>query len=147
MILQLHILGEMVLAMLVGGLIGFEREAADKPAGLRTHMLVAGSAALLTGLGQVLVPQIGIADSLIRTDPIRMIEAVVTGVTFLGAGTIIRHQGKNQIEGLTTAASLLLTGAFGIGIALKQFFLIIAATLIVLLVLRVLKHYEKTDKI
>ena len=52
-----------MLAMFLGGLIGFEREAADKPAGLRTHMLVAGSAALLTGLGRVLIPEMGLEES------------------------------------------------------------------------------------
>jgi putative Mg2+ transporter-C (MgtC) family protein len=55
MILQLQILGGMILGMLLGGAIGYDRELANKPAGLRTHILVAGSAALLTGLGRVLV--------------------------------------------------------------------------------------------
>ena len=99
MIIQLQILGEIVLAMVLGGIIGFEREAADKPAGLRTHMLVAGSAAMLTGLGGVMVTQLGIDQSVINADPIRIIEAVITGITFLGAGTIIRHRGsENKIE-------------------------------------------------
>lgn len=143
MILQLQILGKIVLAMILGGLIGFEREAEDKPAGLRTHMLVSGSAALLTGLGEVLVPEIGIDKTLIQADPIRMIEAVVTGVTFLGAGTIIRHRSKNQVEGLTTAASLLLTSALGIGIALNQYTLAIGTTIIVLLILHGVKYIFK----
>ncbi len=132
-----------MLAMFLGGLIGFEREAADKPAGLRTHMLVAGSAALLTGLGRVLIPEMGLEESLIRTDPIRMIEAVVTGVSFLGAGTIIRNRGENQIEGLTTAATLLLTSALGISIALQQIVLTIGITVIVLVILRGIKFLEK----
>lgn len=143
MMLQLHILGKMMLAMLLGGIIGFEREVADKPAGLRTHMLVAGSAALLTGLGNVLVPQIGIEESLINADPIRMVGAVITGISFLGAGTIIRHRSENQIEGLTTAASLLLAGSLGIGVALNQFILCIGATIIILLILRVVKFWSE----
>jgi len=141
--LQLKILGEMLLALILGGIIGFEREAANKPAGLRTHMIVAGSAALLTGLGEVLVMQMSIEESLIRADPIRMIEAVITGITFLGAGTIIRHRGKDQIEGLTTAATLLLVGAVGIAVALGQFVLAIGATVVVLLILRVVKQGEE----
>jgi putative Mg2+ transporter-C (MgtC) family protein len=143
MILQLQLLGEMILAMVLGGAIGFEREAADKPAGLRTHMLVAGSAALLTGLGKVLVPQLGIEETFISADPIRIIEAVITGVTFLGAGTIIRNRSENQIEGLTTAASLLLVGTMGIAVALNQILLAIGATIIVLVTLRVLKYGEE----
>lgn len=138
--LQWQLLGKMVLAMVLGGVLGYERETADKPAGLRTHMLVAGASALLTGLGEVLVPQLGIAESLIRADPIRMIEAVITGITFLGTGTIIRQRGKNQVEGLTTAASLLMAGALGIGVALNQFLLAIGAAVIVLLILRVVKE-------
>ncbi|MAU00182.1 MAG: magnesium transporter [Anaerolineaceae bacterium] len=134
------------MAMFLGGLIGFEREAADKPAGLRTHMLVAGSAALLTGLGRVLIPEMGLDESLIRTDPIRMIEAVVTGVSFLGAGTIIRNRGENQVEGLTTAATLLLTSALGISIALQQIVLTIGVSVIVLVILRGVKFLEKAAK-
>lgn len=141
MMLQLQILGLTIVAMILGGAVGFDRETADKPAGLRTHMLVAGSAALLTGLGRVLVSQLVIDESLIRADPIRIIEAVVTGVAFLGAGTIIRHR-DNQVEGLTTAASLLLVSALGIGVALGQLILTMGITIIVLVVLRVLKTEE-----
>jgi putative Mg2+ transporter-C (MgtC) family protein len=115
-ILQLEILGEMLLAMILGGAIGFERETANKPAGLRTHMLVAGSAALITGLGRAMVSLLGVDESLIQADPIRIIEAVVTGISFLGAGTILHHRGENKIEGLTTAASLLFVGALGIAL-------------------------------
>lgn len=140
--LQLQILGTMILAMVLGGAVGFERETADKPAGLRTHMIVAGSAALLTGLGNVLVEQIGIHESIIRADPIRMIEAVITGITFLGAGTIIRNRQDRTIEGLTTAASLLLVGALGIGVALNQFVLTVGATILILVTLRILKASE-----
>ena len=136
MMVQLQILGEIVLAMLLGGVIGFEREAADKPAGLRTHMLVAGSAAMLTGLGSVMVTRLGVDQSLINADPIRIIEAVITGITFLGAGTIIRNRdSENKIEGLTTAASLLLAAALGVAIALEQFVLAVGAAVLALLVL------------
>lgn len=142
-LLQLQILGEMVLAMILGGAIGFEREKADKPAGLRTHMLVGGSAALLTGIGRMVILNLGVDETFIRADPLRIIEAVITGITFLGAGTIIRHRGKDQIEGLTTAASLLLVGALGIGVAVDQFVLAIGATIIVLIILRILKNTEE----
>ena len=136
MMVQLQILGEIVLAMLLGGAIGFEREAADKPAGLRTHMLVAGSAAMLTGLGSVMVTRLGVDQSVISADPIRIIEAVITGITFLGAGTIIRKRdSENKIEGLTTAASLLLAAALGVAVALQQFVLAVGAAVIVLAIL------------
>lgn len=143
MIQQLYLLGEMLLAMILGGLIGYEREAADKPAGLRTHMLVAGAAALLTGLGHVLVVQFGVEETFIRSDPIRIIEAIITGIAFLGAGTIVRHRGENEVEGLTTAASLLMAAAVGISVALQEFILAGGATVLVLVTLRGLKLIEK----
>lgn len=140
---EMQMLGLMFLAMVLGGIIGFEREAADKPAGLRTHMIVAGSAAFLTSIGSVIVPQIGVELNLVRVDPIRMIEAIITGITFLGAGTIIRQRNSGEVEGLTTAASLLLVGSIGIGVALYQFVFSIGATVLVLITLRVLKMLGK----
>src|SRR5919106_645443 len=140
---QLQILGEVGLAILLSGLIGLERELAGKPAGFRTQMLVAGSAALLVGLGEVLLERFNAAGegSLIRADPIRIIEAVITGVSFLGAGTIFRRGGE-QVEGLTTAATLLLSGALGICVALRQLLLAIGVTLIALILLRGLQRVE-----
>ena len=139
---QLQMLAYVGLAMFLGGLVGLDREAARKPAGLRTHMLVSGAAALLVLLGQVMVRSYDAKlASLLTSDPIRIIEAVITGVSFLGAGTIIRnHRDGNQVEGLTTAASLLLAAAIGISVALSQFILAVGLTLLVLLVLRFLGY-------
>lgn len=143
MTIQLTILGYVVVAMILGGLLGWEREAAGKPAGLRTHLVVAGAAALLTGLGEVLVPRFGIDTSLVRADPIRIIEAVITGISFLGAGTIIRHRGENEVEGLTTAANLMFAAGLGITVALQQFLLAAGCTLLALIALRLLKILKK----
>ncbi|HEY2921955.1 MAG TPA: MgtC/SapB family protein, partial [Candidatus Binatia bacterium] len=90
---QLTIIGEVALAILLGGIIGIEREVANKPAGFRTHMLVAGAAALLVGLGDALIRRFGasVDSELISSDPIRIVGAVITGISFLGAGTIFRH--------------------------------------------------------
>jgi putative Mg2+ transporter-C (MgtC) family protein len=136
---QLHILVKVGIAMLLGAFIGFDREAADKPAGLRTHMLVAGAAALLVSLSSVMVYYINLqqGSEVIGTDPIRIIHAVITGVSFLGAGTIIRSSRSNQIEGVTTAASILFSVSVGIAVSLTQFVLAIGATLFVVLTLRV----------
>jgi len=114
--IELQILAYVGLAMLLGAAIGFEREIEDKPAGLRTHMLVAGAAALLVALGDVVVRHFDVylGTELVCSDPVRIVEAVITGVSFLGAGTIIRHRSKRQIEGLTTAASILLTAGVGV---------------------------------
>jgi putative Mg2+ transporter-C (MgtC) family protein len=141
---QLGIIGEVALAMLLGGFIGMERESADKPAGFRTHMLVAGAAALLVGLGDALLLRFHAgADDSIRADPIRIVEAIITGISFLGAGTIFRRGAGRSVEGLTTAASLLLSGAIGISVALRQFILAGGITALALIVLRGLTFFER----
>jgi putative Mg2+ transporter-C (MgtC) family protein len=140
---QLQILAYVALAMFLGGLVGLDREAARKPAGLRTHMLVSGAAALLVLLGHVMVKNYDTKlASLLTSDPIRIIEAVITGVSFLGAGTIIRNRDAGQVEGLTTAASLLLAAAIGISVALAQFVVALGLTILILLVLRLLGYVE-----
>lgn len=141
MIVELQILGIVGIAALLGSIVGLDREFADKPAGLRTHMLVAASAALLVSLANVIVPNLDINPELVRMDPIRMIEAIVAGITFLGAGTIIRQ--KSGVEGLTTAASLLFVAALGVTVALSQFALAVGLTVLNLLILRGIKLFEK----
>ncbi|HXF63207.1 MAG TPA: MgtC/SapB family protein, partial [Caldilineaceae bacterium] len=80
---QLSILGTVLLAMLLGAVVGIERELLDKPAGFRTHILVAGAAALLVAVGEVLVEQQAatLEPQAVRSDPVRVIEAVITGVS------------------------------------------------------------------
>jgi putative Mg2+ transporter-C (MgtC) family protein len=73
---------------------------------------------------------------LVQSEPTRIIEAVISGVSFLGAGTIIRHRGRNQVEGLTTAASLLFAAALGMCVALSRAMLAVGLTLLVLVTLR-----------
>lgn len=135
--IQLELIGAIALAMLLGGIVGVERELADKPAGLRTHMLVAGAAALLVGLSNIIVDTFTVEKSAVNVDPIRVIEAIVAGVSFLGAGTIIRRREDEQTEGLTTAASLLFVAGIGVGVATHHFILAVGATLLALMVLRV----------
>jgi putative Mg2+ transporter-C (MgtC) family protein len=135
---QLEMIAMVVLAMLLGAVIGLDREWAHKPAGLRTHMLVAGASALLVGLTSVVIKdvQLELDDTLLRADPIRIIEAVITGVSFLGAGTIITRGQKGEVEGLTTAASILMAAAVGISVGLWQLILAGGVTLIAVIALR-----------
>lgn len=143
---QLRILGEVALAMLLGAIIGIDREMADKPAGLRTNMLVAGAAALLVALGDTMVERFATrtAVELLRSDPIRIIEAIITGISFLGAGTIIvRRDRVGQVEGLTTAASILFVAAIGVAVALAQIVLAVGVTLLVLGILHGLRIVDR----
>lgn len=129
------VLLKILAAVLLGGVIGYERELADKPAGLRTHMLVAASATLIVGLGESLVSMFQPTESL-RFDPIRLVEAVIVGISFLGAGTILHREKDLRVEGLTTAASLLFTAVIGISVAVNQIVLAIGAVVITLLITR-----------
>lgn len=141
---QLWILGQVAVAGLLGGAIGLERELHGKPAGLRTQMLVAAAAALLVELGALLVnlyEEAGVEQ--VQSDPIRIIEAVVTGISFIGAGSILFHRGESRIEGVTTAATLLFTAAIGISVGLHQLVLAVGLTLLVLVVLITLGRLER----
>lgn len=106
----------LLLAALLGGLLGWQREQQGKDAGVRTHMLVALGAALF-----VLVPLQAGADS---ADQSRVIQGVIAGVGFLCAGTILKvsngGQGEDQVRGLTTAAGIWLTAAIGIAVGLGR---------------------------
>jgi putative Mg2+ transporter-C (MgtC) family protein len=135
---QLSILLNVFIAMLLGGLIGLERELANKPAGLRTLMLVTGASALLVGLTDVLIDHFTIEanDQILRADPIRIVEAIITGISFLGAGTIFRSGKDEGIEGLTTAASILICSGIGISVALKQWGLAAGVAFFSIIVLR-----------
>ncbi|MBZ0291388.1 MAG: MgtC/SapB family protein [Anaerolineae bacterium] len=137
---QFEILLMVGLAMLLGGVIGLERELANKPAGLRTHMLVAGTAALFVALGTLIINDFSadIGEDVVRSDPVRILEAIVTGISFLGAGTIIRDRSKGRVEGLTTAASLLFASAIGGTVGVRQYVLAVGAVILVLITLSVL---------
>lgn len=116
----MQILGRLGAAAGLGGLLGLERELWGKPAGLRTHMLVAlGSAAFtIVGMG-VQARVMGTPGA--QIDPGRIVEGVLTGIGFLGAGSIIRHQGS--VEGLTTASAIWLMGAIGTACGVGEYLL------------------------
>ena len=129
------------LAVFLGAVIGLERELAHRPAGLRTHAILAGASAMLVGLGDAMLAHFVSVSSrdLLQVDPMRIVQAVVTGVSFLGAGTIFRDGNTATIEGLTTAASLLLVAAIGIAVATAQVVLAVYVTGLTLVLLRVLR--------
>lgn len=118
--------------------MGWEREAAGKWAGLRTHMLVCVGSLLFIRLGQVLLENtaVQLPAAIVRGDPMRLVEAVATGIAFLGAGTIIRDRDSGMARGLTTAASLFVTAAIGIAVALDCYTVAVGASLLGLFVLR-----------
>lgn len=126
----------LVAAMVLGGIIGLEREWRHKPAGLRTHMLVSTAACLFIIVSQQLASmQFGAGEAL-RVDPLRLIEAVTAGVAFLAAGIIFKSDGK--VHNATTGASMWLCGAIGLACGSGQMPLAFMATVIVLGILSIL---------
>jgi len=143
---QLVIIGQMALAMVLGGLIGFERELASKPAGVRTHTLVAGAACLFMTLSGAAVSYYGpeLGGHGVAADLLRVAAAIVTGVGFLGAGTIFRSGGDGgRVGGLTTAATIWMAAAVGMAVALGQLLAAAGATAISLIALRGIKMLER----
>lgn len=141
---ELGLVGAVAYAMLLGGAVGFERERRNRPAGFRTHMLVAGASALLVGMGSLLVEaRVGTEAGVLQIDPLRLIEAVVAGVAFIGAGTIFSQRRGGGVTGITTAASLLMVAVVGIAAGMAYYVLALAVTLLTLVVLTGLKVLER----
>jgi putative Mg2+ transporter-C (MgtC) family protein len=138
---ELTYLLRILVAAALAALLGFERERARKPAGLRTHMLVGIAAALYTSLAELSV--LGRAEGL-NADPIRAIQAVALGVGFLGGGMIVTGRGGEQVKGLTTAASIWATAAIGIAAGFAHYVLAVGATVLLLVVLRVLVRFDRS---
>lgn len=124
----------LVMAMVLGGLIGLDRELRDKPAGMRTIMLICVGSALFSIVSELLGGPEG--------ESTRIAAQIVTGVGFLGAGSIIRHQ--VSIVGLTTAATIWAVAAIGMAVGFGQYVLGIAGTVVMILVLFFLNFIEQT---
>ncbi len=136
----------MFLAVVLGAIIGFEREYRNRPAGLRTHMLVALAAGAFTIIAlEVFYKMQDLVDRP-TVDLLRVIEAVTAGVAFLAAGTIITS--GTRVAGLTTGASLWLTGAVGLACGIGYYVVAVLATvlaLFILVIIRVLERFMPTD--
>lgn len=124
--LHLWMLIRLVMAVLLGALVGYERERQGKPAGLRTHAMVALGAALFT-----VVSLYGFGES---ADTSRVAAMIVSGIGFLGAGAILHERGG--VQGLTTAASLWVTAAIGIAVGVGMMLMSLATAALVFAVLR-----------
>ena len=141
---QLEVVAAVAYAMVLGGAVGFDRERRNRPAGFRTHMLVAGASAMLVGMGRLMVAErIGTEPGVLQIDPLRLVEAVVAGVAFIGAGTIFNQRRGQGVKGITTASSLLMVAIVGIAAGLHYHLLAFAVTALTLLVLAGLKQAER----
>jgi putative Mg2+ transporter-C (MgtC) family protein len=146
MIHWLDMLGRLLVALALGGVVGFDRGRHDHPAGLRTHMLVALAAACFMLVSTQFMYYQGFAwDAFRSLDPSRIASGVVMGLGFLGAGAIQRMGGG--VRGLTTAASLWMVTASGLASGAGMYALAAAATLLALFVLAVLRQLESKELI
>ena len=127
----------LLVATVLGGLVGMERQTRGRAAGLRTNILVClGSAAIVVAFQKLSLDFSGGAESAIRMDPARAAAGVITGIGFLGAGTIVKS--NDFVRGLTTAASIWVVSAIGVTVGLGEYVIAIVLTLLVLLALYVL---------
>ncbi|TMQ54110.1 MAG: MgtC/SapB family protein [Candidatus Eisenbacteria bacterium] len=133
----MHDLIAMLISTVLGTLVGWERQLGRKPAGLRTHTLVCLGSTMFVLVTKHAVQDIG-GPSL---DPTRMIHGVITGVGFLGAGSIIRQEG--YVAGLTTAASVWMVAAIGVSVGVHAYVLAAIGTGLALVVLEVFRWAEK----
>lgn len=133
-----EIVVRLLVSALLGGVIGMERESSKRPAGFRTHLLVSVGSTSLMMLSATAFDPIGQGN-----DPMRLAAQVVSGVGFLGAGSIMRE--GSEIKGLTTAASLWICAAIGLSIGAGLYLLGVATTLIVMLTLTVLNRIDKSS--
>ncbi len=142
---DLSILLRIAAAMVLGGVIGIEREIGKHAAGLRTHMLIAGAAALIVGLGDSIAEhfQQERYRDLLQVDPVRLIEAVVACVGFVAAGTILRGTRDDQVSGLTTASSLIMSAAIGIAVGIGEYVIAVGVSLLCLVVLAVFSRIAR----
>ncbi|SDG31257.1 putative Mg2+ transporter-C (MgtC) family protein [Pseudomonas seleniipraecipitans] len=125
----------LLLAALLGGLLGLEREAHGKAAGIRTHMLVAMGSALF-----VLVPaQMGAESDAMS----RVIQGLVAGIGFLCAGTILKGESMSEVKGLTTAAGIWLTAAIGITVGLGREATAVLSTLLAFFIFNIVPHFNR----
>ena len=132
MITEIEILARLVLSAIIGGMIGFEREVKNRPAGLKTHILVSLGSTLI-----MLISLYGFESG----DPSRMAAQVVTGIGFLGAGTIMKT--GDNVQGLTTAATIWISSAIGLAVGNGYYLGSLATSLIVLITLMGLSKIDK----
>jgi putative Mg2+ transporter-C (MgtC) family protein len=124
----------LLAAVLAGAVVGYERERAGKAAGLRTHILVS--------LGTCLFILGGVRFGMTSDGLSRVIQGIVTGIGFIGAGSILKLEDRKDIQGLTTSAGIWMTAAIGVAIGLGEIGLALISAVITVVVLYVMRRFE-----
>lgn len=130
----MHVLIRLVAATLLGAVVGFQRERAGKPAGLRTHILVTlGTAVFVLACSGVGMSSDGLS---------RVIQGIVTGIGFIGAGSILKLNEQRAVQGLTTAAGVWMTAAIGVAVGLGSLGIALLSTLFTLIILALAGQHD-----
>ncbi len=137
------ILLRLLIAMVLASIIGWDRERRGRSAGIRTNMLVGLSACLFTSTGDLLIQHFQVYGPNVHPDPIRVLQSIVLGVSFLGSGIIFVSHSKDEVRGLTTAASIWTITGVGIVVGLKHYVLATGVTIIVFVILEAMRKVEK----
>jgi putative Mg2+ transporter-C (MgtC) family protein len=134
-----HVIIRLIAATVLGAVVGFQRERAGKPAGLRTHILVTlGTAVFVLACSGVGMSSDGLS---------RVIQGIVTGIGFIGAGSILKLNEERDIQGLTTAAGVWMTAAIGVAVGLGSLGVALLSTLFTLMILTLAgRHDLRADK-
>ena len=132
-----HVVVRLLAAALLGGIVGYERERAGRPAGLRTHMLVAlGAALFVIACSESGMDSAGLS---------RVIQGIATGIGFIGGGAILKLAAEREIKGLTTAAGIWMTAAVGVAAGLGRWGSAAIGVLLTWIILSILIKFEKPD--
>jgi putative Mg2+ transporter-C (MgtC) family protein len=132
-----HVIIRLIAAALLGAIVGIQRERAGKPAGLRTHMLVClGTTVFVLSCSEVGMSLDGLS---------RVIQGIITGIGFIGAGSILKVDEKGDIQGLTTAAGIWMMAAVGAAVGLGSLGVAILSTFLTLIVLAVVGSFERRN--
>jgi putative Mg2+ transporter-C (MgtC) family protein len=148
---ELIYLLQIIIASVLTGFIGYERGSIHKPAGVRTNMIVGGAVCLLVLQGETMVDHfidLGYDDEIINVDPTRILQAIIVGISFIGAGIVMHDKKQEEIKYLTSSATILFSTGVGISVALEQYVLAIGVTVISLIINRILGNSwikEKQD--
>ena len=133
----IHVLIKLTAATLLGAVIGIQRERAGKPAGLRTHMLVT----LGTAVFVLACAAVGMGSDALS----RVIQGLITGIGFIGAGSILKLSEQRDVQGLTTAAGVWMTAAIGVAVGLGSLGVALLSTVFTLIILSLAKRFELPD--
>lgn len=139
---------ELLLRVLVAGvltgILGWERQSAGKPAGFRTLLLVGMAACLFVVAGEAAAVTYPAGSSSLRIEPFQLIQAVAVGIGFLGSGVVFLTRDGTHVMGLTTAASIWATAAIGLTVGFGRYFLAAGTTVLMLVTLRVLRRFDNS---